>query len=218
MKNDLIGIFAQHKVAANLLMLMMVLSGVFALGQLNKQFFPTFALDFITVRVEWSGASAEDVGTSITTPIERELRGLDGLREMTSTSAEGVSSVTLEFEEGTDMGIALDEAAAAMATAYAPFSDFQVGAAVLLEDGQIVRGSNQENASFPEGLCAERVALFAMGARHPGKAPVAIALVTSKLDEGWVSPCGGCRQVMAEYEQEFLDANQDRLAEFKAEE
>ena len=67
------------------------------------------AMDFITVRVEWSGASAEDVGTSITTPIERELRGLDGLREMTSTSAEGVSSITLEFEEGTDMGVALDQ-------------------------------------------------------------------------------------------------------------
>ena len=108
-KNDLIGVFAQHKVAANLLMLMMMLSGVFALGQLNKQFFPTFALDFITVRVEWSGASAEDVGTSLTAPVERELRGLDGLREMTSTSAEGVSSTTLEFEEGTDMGVALDQ-------------------------------------------------------------------------------------------------------------
>jgi multidrug efflux pump subunit AcrB len=59
-KQDLIGAFAQHRVAANLLMIMMILSGFWALSQLNTQFFPNFALDVITVRVPWSGASAED--------------------------------------------------------------------------------------------------------------------------------------------------------------
>jgi len=108
-RNDLIGRFAQHKVAANLLMVMMILSGVWALFHLNTQFFPDFALDFITVRVAWTGASAEDVETALTDPIEEELRSVDGLHEMTSTSAEGVASVTLEFEEGTDMGVALDQ-------------------------------------------------------------------------------------------------------------
>ena len=60
-KNDLIGIFAQHKVAANLLMIMMILAGAWALAKLNTQFFPNFALDVVTVRVAWTGAAAEDV-------------------------------------------------------------------------------------------------------------------------------------------------------------
>lgn len=108
-QNDLIGRFAQHRVAANLMMLMMLLAGVFALSRLNTQFFPTFALDIVTVRVAWSGTSAEDVETSITNPIERELRAQDRLRKLTSTSAEGMASITLEYEEGTDMGVALDQ-------------------------------------------------------------------------------------------------------------
>jgi len=70
----LVGIFAQHRVAANLLMIMMILAGVWALTKLNTQFFPNFELDFITVRVVWSGAAAEDVEQSITDPLERELR------------------------------------------------------------------------------------------------------------------------------------------------
>jgi multidrug efflux pump subunit AcrB len=108
-KQDLVGAFAQHRVAANLLMIMMILSGFWALSQLNTQFFPNFALDILSVRVPWTGASAEDVERSITVPIEQELRTLDGLKEMTSTSAEGVASITLEYEEGTDMGVALDQ-------------------------------------------------------------------------------------------------------------
>lgn len=98
------------------------------------------------------------------------------------------------------LGALLQEAKTAMESAYAPYSKFRVGAAVLLENGAVVRGSNQENASFPEGLCAERVALFAAGAQHPGIPAVAIAVIADKLDEGWVSPCGGCRQVMLETE------------------
>ena len=108
-RHDLLGVFARHPVAANLLMAMMILAGVFALSRLNTQFFPTFELDFVTVRVIWSGAAAEDVESSITNPLERELRDLNYVRKMTSTSGDGVSSITLEYDEGTDMGEALDE-------------------------------------------------------------------------------------------------------------
>ena len=108
-REDLLGRFARHKVAANLLMLLMLLAGIYALTNLNRQFFPTFATDFITVRVVWPGASAEDVARSITTPLEQELRNLDNVEEMRSTSTRGFSSIVIEYEEGTDMGIALDQ-------------------------------------------------------------------------------------------------------------
>ena len=108
-RHDLLGLFAQHKVACNLLMLIMILAGVWALDRLNTQFLPTFALDLIRVRVEWTGASAEDVESAITGPLEQQLHSLDGLRQMTSTSAEGFTSIILEYEEGTDMGVALDQ-------------------------------------------------------------------------------------------------------------
>jgi cytidine deaminase len=84
--------------------------------------------------------------------------------------------------------------------AWAPYSRFRVGAAVLLDDGHVVIGSNQENASFPEGCCAERVALFAAGAQYPDRRPVAIAVTGETVDQAWLAPCGGCRQVMAESE------------------
>ncbi len=108
-KNDIIGIFAQHRVAANLLMVILLLAGIWSVFRLNTQFFPNFALDIVNVRVVWTGASAEDVERSITNPLEQELRNLDNLKKMTSTSANGVSSVTLEYVEGTNMGTALDQ-------------------------------------------------------------------------------------------------------------
>lgn len=108
-KQDLVGTFAQHRVAANLLMAMMLMAGFWALSKMNTQFFPTFELDVITVRVIWSGASAEDIETSITSPIERELRDLDNVKKMTSTSSNGVSVITLEYHEGSNMGEALDQ-------------------------------------------------------------------------------------------------------------
>ena len=108
-RNDLLGIFARHRVAANLLMIMMILAGVLALGRLNTQFFPSFELDVVSVRVIWSGAAAEDVESSITNPLERELRNLNHVRKMTSTSGDGIAAITLEYEEGSDMGQALDE-------------------------------------------------------------------------------------------------------------
>ncbi len=108
-KTDLLGIFAHHKVAANLLMLMMLLSGAFALDRLNVQFFPNFALDFVTVRVVWTGASAEDIEDGITNPLEQRLKNIDNLNKITSTSSQGISSITLEFVEGTDPLIALED-------------------------------------------------------------------------------------------------------------
>lgn len=107
--NDFIALFAQHKVAANLLMIIMILAGLASLARLNTQFFPTFALDIINVRVEWRGASAEDVEDAISSRIEQELRAIDFVDKMTSTSSYGMSVVTLTFEEDTDMGKALDQ-------------------------------------------------------------------------------------------------------------
>lgn len=108
-RTDLIGIFAHHKVAANLLMLIMLLVGAYALDRLNVQFFPTFELEIVTVRVVWTGASAEDIQDGITNPLEQRLRNADGLKEMTSTSSQGIAALTLEFVDGTDPLIALDQ-------------------------------------------------------------------------------------------------------------
>jgi multidrug efflux pump subunit AcrB len=109
MSSSLLGVFARHRVAANLLMVMMLLSGVVALQKLNVQFFPNFELDLITVSTVWSGASSEDVETGITIPLEQRLRSIDRLKELSSTSATGVSAITLEFDESSDMTFALDE-------------------------------------------------------------------------------------------------------------
>ncbi|WP_084151535.1 efflux RND transporter permease subunit [Thiomicrorhabdus sp. Milos-T2] len=107
--SGIIGVFARHKVAPNLLMIIMILAGIVALMKLNVQFFPNFSLDYATVRIVWPGANAQDVESSVTDPVERVLRNLDNLDEMTSTSSLGVSSVSLKFKEGTDMIDALDQ-------------------------------------------------------------------------------------------------------------
>ncbi len=88
---------------------MMLIAGIFSLSKMNTQFFPTFNVDLITVQVEWRGASAEDVQQSITNRLEQEFKTLDFIDEMTSTSAYGLSLVTLEFEDNTNMGPALDQ-------------------------------------------------------------------------------------------------------------
>ncbi|WP_417265692.1 cytidine deaminase [Brumimicrobium sp.] len=86
--------------------------------------------------------------------------------------------------------------------AYAPYSKFKVGAALLLNDDTLVLGSNQENKAYPAGLCAERVALFSYGAQHNTQG-IKILAITSNgsmlKNDQFFSPCGGCRQVMAEY-------------------
>ena len=86
--------------------------------------------------------------------------------------------------------------------AYCPYSHFHVGAAVLLADGQIVTGANQENAAYPSGLCAERTTLFAANANHPQTPVVALALAcytNGHFTKDVASPCGACRQVLNEF-------------------
>ena len=97
----------------------------------------------------------------------------------------------------------INNAKSVFQTAYAPYSGFIVGASVLLENGKIINGSNQENVAYPSGLCAERVAIFYVGAKFPDIKIKTIAVsVLSKSFEvkDVISPCGACRQVMAEYE------------------
>ncbi len=108
------------------------------------------------------------------------------------------------FEElPSEYRILVDAAKNAAKNAYAPYSDFHVGAAVQLENGLIVTGNNQENAAYPSGLCAERVAVFAAASQNPGVAFKVIAVTgySSNYEVNTpVSPCGSCRQVIAEYE------------------
>lgn len=95
------------------------------------------------------------------------------------------------------------QAREAAGRAYAPYSGYRVGASVLLENGELVTGNNQENAAYPSGLCAERTALFYASSKFPGVAVRSIAVSTlsnSTLPGDFAKPCGGCRQVIAEYE------------------
>ena len=87
--------------------------------------------------------------------------------------------------------------------AYAPYSKFKVGAAILLDNGEVVVGSNQENASYPSGLCAERTAVYYAGAKFPESKILKIAITARSLNQEItkpVPPCGACRQALVEYE------------------
>ncbi len=87
---------------------------------------------------------------------------------------------------------------------YSPYSKFQVGAALILDDNTIITGANQENASYPLCMCAERVALYSLGAQFPEKKIVKMAVVAHKKNHKELTtaaPCGACRQVLVEYEQ-----------------
>mgnify|MGYP002622687075 CR=1 FL=1 len=97
----------------------------------------------------------------------------------------------------------VQEAISAMKGSYAPYSHFNVGAAIRLSNGKTVCGANQENAAFPSGLCAERTAMFSAGAMYPDKDMESIAIaggVMGHLAKSPVTPCGACRQVMAQYQ------------------
>ena len=99
----------------------------------------------------------------------------------------------------------MDVALAAAERAYAPYSGFHVGAAAELVDGTLVPGSNQENAAYPSGLCAERTALFTAGAQYPDVAVRTLYVVAMKdgVVQDKISPCGGCRQVISEVEHRY---------------
>ena len=111
------------------------------------------------------------------------------------------------YEELSEQDRLLIEAAkSATGHSYAPYSLFQVGAAARLEDGTVITGTNQENAAYPSGLCAERTVLFYAGAAYPDKAVVSLAIAAytnGDFTQKPVSPCGACRQVMLEMEQRY---------------
>lgn len=107
--------------------------------------------------------------------------------------------------EGTpaDIRNLMQQAIAARKKAYAPYSNFRVGVALLLDNGMTVIGSNQENAAYPSGLCAERVAVFHSGAAYPEAKILKMAITASSdtnLTTSPIPPCGACRQSIAEYE------------------
>ena len=100
----------------------------------------------------------------------------------------------------------VEKAKAMTQNAYCPYSRFHVGAAALLADGQVVKGSNQENAAYPSGLCAERTTLFAANANHPNTPVTALAIAcytNGHFTKDAASPCGACRQVMLETEHRY---------------
>ena len=113
-----------------------------------------------------------------------------------------------DYEELTDTERQLiDKAKESTYNSYAPYSHFYVGAALLLENGVIVPGCNQENVAFPAGLCAERSAIFAAGAQYPDQPVVMLAIAVRNSEGNFLqepaSPCGSCRQVIIETETRF---------------
>lgn len=112
--------------------------------------------------------------------------------------------ITTNYHPNADDLVLIARAEAALAYAYAPYSGFHVAAALLLGNGVIVTGTNQENAAYPAGMCAERVALFALASQYPGETIKKMVVVARKAGAQQLSPatsCGSCRQVMLEFEQ-----------------
>lgn len=118
---------------------------------------------------------------------------------------EDFESITeLSFEDQ----LLCKEAVKALENSHSPYSNFKVGVAIKLASGKVVYGSNQENVAYPSGLCAERVALFAIGANYPNDRILSVAITASTqefaLDKP-TTPCGACLQVMAEYEKKQIE-------------
>jgi len=121
-----------------------------------------------------------------------------------------IREINIQIEEYSDASLLkdwenalLNQALIAIDGSYAPYSEFHVGAAVLLENGEIIMGSNQENAAYPSGLCAERVAIFHAKSKYPELKVKAIAITASSdnfITKSPITPCGACRQVIAETE------------------
>ena len=108
-QRGLIASFSEHRLAANLLMVLMIMAGLFGLQQLNRQLFPNFDFDFITVTVPWRGASPEDIERAITIPVEQNLKTLANTRRMIARSEPGRASFFLEMEDDTDLSLAISD-------------------------------------------------------------------------------------------------------------
>lgn len=123
---------------------------------------------------------------------------------MKEVKIESTFAVYENFEElPENIASLMIKAMEARQKSYSPYSKFSVGAALLLENGEIITGSNQENASYPSGLCAERTAIYYAGAQYPNIKIVQMAIVAGSNIKQTVSPippCGACRQAIAEYE------------------
>jgi cytidine deaminase len=123
------------------------------------------------------------------------------MKEITISSKFSVFETVQELPN--DIQDLMAQAVAMRKKAYAPYSQFRVGAALLLDNGKVVLGSNQENAAYPSGLCAERVAIFQAGALYPDAKIVKMAISAASdtnTTQTPIPPCGACRQSIAEYE------------------
>lgn len=123
---------------------------------------------------------------------------------MKDIKIESILTVYDNFSElPSDIASLMEKAIEARKNAYAPYSNFSVGAAILLDNNQVVTGNNQENASYPSGLCAERTAIYYAGAQYPDAKILKMALTAgSRINQTItpIPPCGACRQAIAEYE------------------
>ena len=100
----IIPFFSRHKVAANLLMAILILYGAFGITQLKRQLMPDFGLELISVGIEWQGASAEDIESNVINAIEPEVRFINGVKEVNATAYEGRASLFVSFKEGIKIG------------------------------------------------------------------------------------------------------------------
>lgn len=123
------------------------------------------------------------------------------MKEISITSSFTIYDNINELSQ--DVQDLMDQAIEIRKKAYAPYSKFRVGAALLLDNGKVILGSNQENAAYPSGLCAERTAIFYAGSAYP-EAKILKMAITAASDtnqtQAPIPPCGSCRQSIAEYE------------------
>ena len=122
--------------------------------------------------------------------------------EIKSTFTEFTSLQELEPSEKQ----LIEDAIESSKDAYAPYSEFKVGAAIYLQNGEIIKGNNQENAAYPSGLCAERIAVFYANAHYPDVPIIKLAITAmrnNKIVKQPITPCGSCLQVLLETQQRF---------------
>jgi len=123
---------------------------------------------------------------------------------MKKITIESILDVFENFDElPEDVKSLMNSAKEVRLKAYAPYSNFLVGASLLLDNGEVITGSNQENASYPSGLCAERTAIYYSGAKYPDAKIVKMCIIAGSVHNETSSPippCGACRQAIAEYE------------------
>ena len=109
MKKNLLQLLLNHRTAANLFLLLMIILGVYSSKVLNTQFFPTYSIDYITISVEWPGASPKDIEESLIKPVEEKVRYINKVKHTKSTAKEGIANILLEFKSNTDMQRALSD-------------------------------------------------------------------------------------------------------------